>query len=115
VKLALDHHYSKRIAEGLRRRGFDVVAAVERGWSDLDDESLLEACPAEERALLTNNVADFAVIARRWASEQRSHHGLIYTSDAARPRTLAATGRFVDDLATLMSAHGSFTARTHWL
>ncbi|HWL42892.1 MAG TPA: DUF5615 family PIN-like protein [Ilumatobacter sp.] len=104
MKLALDHHYTRLIAERLRERGHDVVAVIDRGWELLDDEELLDTCHAEQRALLTNNVQDFAVIARRWAADGRSHHGLIYTSDAGRPRTRAATGRFVDDLAELMTA-----------
>ncbi len=87
MKLALDHHYSKLVAE--------------------------------QRALLTNDVADFMVIVRRWAVEHRSHQGLILTSDRQRPRTREATCRFVDDLAELLAAHAgehdTFQDRVRWL
>lgn len=118
MKLALDRHYSPLIADGLRERGHDAISAVEAGWEGEDDEPLLALCAAARRALLTNNVADFATIVRRWQTEGRSHHGLIFTSDASRPRTRDNIGRYVDALDTLMRAHREpdlFVDRTHWL
>ena len=69
MKLALDNRYSPRIATQLRERGHDVVAAIEQGWETEGDEALLELCHQQRRALVTNNVADFIIIARRWAAE----------------------------------------------
>lgn len=115
MRLTLDHHYAKAIAQGLRDLGYDVVAAVECGWETLDDAELLDACAAEGRALLTNNVADFAVIARRWTGEHRTHAGLIFTSDRSRPRDLEQTGRYVADLAALLADNDSLTDVVHWL
>jgi hypothetical protein len=118
VKLALDHHYATQIAVQLRKRRCDVVAAIERGWEAEDDETLLSLCTADKRALLTNNVADFAVIARRWAVQGRHHAGLIFTSDAGMPRSHHTLGRYVTALQTLIRAHpgdDAFTDRTHWL
>jgi Domain of unknown function (DUF5615) len=116
VKLALDHHYSPLIARRLRERGFDVVAAVEVGWEAEDDEPLLVLCKGQNRCLLTNNVGDFAVIARAWQSEGRSHAGLIFTSNAGWPRTRNTIGRYIDALAELMTAHpADFADRVHWL
>ena len=79
MRLALDHHYSGLIAEQLRSRGHDVVSAAERGWQAESDEVLLTLCAGETRALLTNNVADFAALARRWQAECRAHAGLVFT------------------------------------
>jgi hypothetical protein len=118
VRLALDHHYSTRIAIGLRDRGHDVVAVVERGWETEEDEPLLELCEAEERALVTNNVGDFAVIARRWAAQGRQHAGLIFTSDGNLPRGRETIGRYVDALGELLAVHDAddaFVDRVHWL
>jgi len=118
VKLALDHHYSTSIVLRLRDRGHDAVAALERGWETEDDESLLEVCDHEKRALLTNNVAHFAVIARRWAAESRGHSGLIFTSDTSMPRHPGSIGRYVTALNKLLKSNPqeeSFFNRIHWL
>jgi hypothetical protein len=118
VKLALDHHYSPVIAGQLRQRGHDVVAAIEPGWETEDDESLLTLCDGEERVLLTNNVADFAVIARRWAAEGRRHSGLIFTSDSSLPRGRSTIGDYVSLLERLLNSNvrgDAFVDRVHWL
>jgi len=118
VRLALDHHYSGQIAIQLRKRRADVVAAVERGWEQEEDEALLVLCTDEGRALLTNNVADFTVIARRWALQGRHHSGLIFTSDASLPRSRQTIGAYVAALQALLKANpgdDAFADRVHWL
>lgn len=118
VKLALDHHYPIAVADQLRRAEHDAVAAVERGWHREPDEALLALCHTEGRALLTNNVGDFLVIARSWAVRGQSHAGLILTSDASLPRTRAMIGTYVKLLDTLLRDHpaeGAFGDRVHWL
>lgn len=105
MKLALDHHYPKLIAAGLRERGLDVVTALEMDWHNEDDETLLTLCAGQRRALMTNNVADFAAIVRSWQSQGRPHSGVIFTSDASLPRVPAMIGDFLDRLEDLMLAH----------
>ena len=117
VKLALDHHYSVQIAIQLRKRRCDVVAAIERGWEQEDDEPLLSLCTDEGRALLTNNVADFTVIARRWALQGRHHAGIIFTSDASLPRGRNTIGLYVTALQAILRASPgdeAFNDRIHW-
>jgi len=118
VKLALDHLYTTAIAIQLRERDHDAVAAVEQGWETETDESLLVMCEAQLRALVTNDVGDFTVIARQWAVEGRRHAGLVFTSDASMPRSPRTMGRYVDTLDDLLRSHpedGSFIDRSHWL
>jgi Domain of unknown function (DUF5615) len=118
VRLVLDHHYSPVIAALLRERDHDVVAAVERDWHTQDDETLLGLCSAEGRALLTNNVADFAVLVRRWQAQGRMHGGLVFTSDASLPRVRGTIGVYVEALDALLTAHPASDAladRVWWL
>lgn len=105
MRLALDHHYSPTIASELRTRGHDVIAVMERGWETMEDEHLLELCGNEVRALLTNNVGDFTLIARRWAVEGRQHAGLVFTSDASMPRSRHTVGRYVEALDAFLSSN----------
>jgi hypothetical protein len=78
VRLLFDAHVSaRRIATPLRELGHDVRAvAQERQLDGLADEQLLELATAETRAMITFDVKDFAVIARRWAEAGRRHAGL---------------------------------------
>jgi predicted nuclease of predicted toxin-antitoxin system len=117
VRLALDHHYSPAIAGELRKRGHDAVAAIEREWHTLSDEELLAVCAAEQRALVSNNVADFMAIIRAWAVQGQPHAGVIFTSDRTMPRTRATIGRYVTALSDLHEEHsdGDFADRVHWI
>ena len=68
--------------------------------------------------MLTDNVADFAAISRRWEAQGRGRYGLIFTSDAGLPRTRHNIGRFVDALDELMKHNpnvDSFIDRIYWL
>jgi len=63
-------------------------------------------------------VADFAVIARRWAAEGREHAGLLFTSDASLPRTRSTIGRYVRVLEKLLKSlpqDDSFLGQVRWL
>ncbi len=65
------------MAAPLRDRGHDVRSAdEERQLDGLADEQLLELAAAETRAMITFDVKDFALIARRWAEAGREHAGL---------------------------------------
>lgn len=114
----MDHHLSPHIAAALRHRGVDVVAAKERGWRELDDEALLERCAADSRALVTNDLGDFAVIARRWAADGRVHAGLILVPRTSFSSRRAGIGRYVAALGALLATYPADDAlrdRVEWL
>jgi hypothetical protein len=78
MRLFLDAHVStRRIATPLRKEGHDVRAvAEERDLDGLGDEQLLELAAGETRTMITFDVKDFTVIARRWAEAGKRHAGL---------------------------------------
>jgi hypothetical protein len=78
VRLFLDAHISgPRIARALRERGHDVRSAdEERDLDGLGDEHLLQLAVAESRVMITFDVKDFTIIARRWAEAGTPHAGI---------------------------------------
>jgi predicted nuclease of predicted toxin-antitoxin system len=80
VKLLLDEHHSPKVAAQLVKAGFDVVAASsQENTCNIVDEELLTAATADDRAIVTENIADFIPLAARWAADRRPHHGMILT------------------------------------
>ena len=77
MRLFLDAHVSgQRMATALRKSGHDVRAADEdRDLDGMSDEDLLALATAEQRVLVTFNVADLPHIVRRWAEAGRGHTG----------------------------------------
>jgi hypothetical protein len=78
VKLLLDEQISGKVAERLRDRGHDVVAATDDpGLRGLGDPDLFEVAQQKSRALVTYNRVDFEPIVRGYAAEDSEHHGLV--------------------------------------
>jgi predicted nuclease of predicted toxin-antitoxin system len=119
LRLLLDEHYSRQIAEQLREGDHDVTAVKEDvNLEGLDDERLLSLARDQGRALLTNNVADFALLIREWTSRGESHAGVIYTSDESMPRSRNTIGLYLERLSALLDEHpeeDSFRDRVEWL
>ena len=105
------------IAEQLRLRGFDVVAAAER--HDLrsgSDALILAIAISERRAVVTENVGDFRVEAQTAFDRGESHAGLIFTTNRSfsrhDPRII---GRMVTALSCLMDDDPDLTDHEYWL
>lgn len=116
MKALLDEHLSPQIAVLLRRRGFDVVAAVDR--SDLvgcSDRVILEIASSDLRAVVTNNIKDFRPLAAERLARGRSHAGLILLP-SARTRTLAAIGALADGIEAVLHEHpDGLTSSERWI
>ena len=118
MRLLLDEQYSAEIAAQLRLHGYDVASVRDLSLVGVSDTALLEAAAVEQRALVTNNVRDFAPLAVRWAAEGRDHYGLIFISDRSLPRLRNTVGLFVDVLRRLLDAEPANEALRHqvrWL
>ena len=103
MRLCLDEHYSVRIATDLRDLGQDVHCVKERSeLVSLSDDELLAVLIGERRALLTENVADFAPIIQRLVTAGETHYGIVYTSDKTMPRSRNTIGVYVQAIDALM-------------
>jgi len=97
LRLLLDEHYTRAIAEELRRHGVDAVA-IQRDRPDLegqDDRVILRTAAAERRVVVTNNVRDFAPLVEQFGLRGETHFGVILTDDATFPRTHEGVGTIV--------------------
>ncbi len=118
MKLLLDEMFPPSIAEGLRRRGLDVIAAQEsRSLRGLPDPQLFVAAQLAQRCLVTENISDFVLVESAWRAEhQERHYGLILVAPDAFPRHQRRTvGRLVAALEALMEASRPEAGMVAWL
>jgi hypothetical protein len=89
LKLLLDEMYSARLADALRAAGVDVRTVVELGLAGSSDLEIFAAAIAEDRALLTENVADFAPISAEQVSAGQHHAGVLIALSSRLSRRAA--------------------------
>ena len=94
----MDVHIPVAITEQLRRRGVDVVTAIEEGTNELPDDELLAAATAAARILFTHDIR-FRVLAERWQREGKRFAGLAYGHAEG-----ASIGQYVSDLELIAKA-----------
>ncbi len=81
MRLLLDVHHSRSVAERLRVNGYDVQAAFDHlELAVLADEELLRRARADGRAVVTENAKDFDRIVRSWVATGEHHAGGVFTS-----------------------------------
>jgi predicted nuclease of predicted toxin-antitoxin system len=122
VKLVLDEMWSPAIAEQLRAQGHDVIAASasehHERYGAISDILVFDRAQEDERAIVTDNIADLVPLAADLERRGIAHHGLILCSSRQFDRSQpAAVGQMVAALAALLSAQtapGLFN-RQHWL
>ncbi len=111
MKLLFDEMYPAEIAAQLRTRGHDADAVTERTeLRALADTDLFALAQHEQRALVTENIADFTAIADDHDRRGRAHHGLILVHPSSYPRGNPRTiGRMVTALHRLVGEHSGAT------
>ena len=77
VRLYFDRHIMTRLAVDLRGRGYDVLTTEEAGKDTAPDEEQLAFAAAENRAILTFNIRDFAPLHEARQAMARPHAGII--------------------------------------
>lgn len=104
VALYMDVHVPQAVAQQLRRRGVDVLTAVEDGAAELPDDDLLGRSTELGRLIITFDVR-FKALAEGWQGSGRRFCGMAY----AHPlRT--SIGQLVVDLELIAKA----TEPEHW-
>jgi Domain of unknown function (DUF5615) len=77
LRLLLDEMYAAAHAQALRAAQLDVSTVVELGLAGASDADLFAGAVAQERTLLTENVADFTRIAAEHLVAGRHHPGVL--------------------------------------
>jgi len=79
-RIHLNEHISPRLANQLRKHGFDVTSSQESNLlSELDDKQL-ELAADERGAIVTFNVSDFMALHEKYLLEGREHWEIILSS-----------------------------------
>ncbi len=109
--------YSPAIAEQLRARGHDAVAVQDvTGLSGLSDGALLTWAHDDERAVVTENVADFFKLHADCLQSGERHSGIVLASNATYPRARASTlGAMVNALDRLLLHADRLDTDLRWL
>lgn len=106
MRLLLDEHYTKQIAERLRDQGHDIVSVTERpDFQGLLDEELFPLLPAERRAIVTENWGDFNRLLEQAEAGRVTHYGVVFTSRRQLPRSRNTIGLFVRVLDDFLRRH----------
>jgi predicted nuclease of predicted toxin-antitoxin system len=94
-RLLLGENVSPDLADALRQRGVDAIHVSDLRLGGEADEAILAAGARTERAVLTQNVRDFVLLARAYVEHGRHHAGIIVTPQRPLRELLAGVLRLV--------------------
>jgi Domain of unknown function (DUF5615) len=101
--LLLDEMFSGIIAEQLRAKGHDALAAVaDPALVGLADDQILAHAAAARRALVTANIKDFIPLDARYRAASQTHAGLILVSAKTFPQDRTFTAAIISALSALL-------------
>ena len=118
MRLLLDEHISPIVAEQLRSRGHDAVAALEVSLTGVDDPGVLAWAASARRAVVTSNIQDFRPLHAASLTRGAAHHGIIlvptsrYSLRRDRLGTIVAA---LDQLLTRLPEDSALCDREHFL
>ncbi len=100
LRFLLDEDLSYRVADGLRRRGVDAISVHEIGRANrrVPDAEQLDHAATAGRVLVTYNRSDYQALDAEWASQGRTHAGILWCSERSIPR------RAIGDLVRAVAA-----------
>jgi len=80
-KLYLNEHLSPRLADQLRRHGFDVLSSQEAELLSADDDQQLAFAVSEQRAIVTFNFKDFIIRHEEYMASSKEHWGIVLSTE----------------------------------
>ncbi len=98
VAFYMDVHIPQAITDQLRRRGVDVVTAIEDGCAELPDDQLLEQAQTLGRLLFTQDIR-FKALAEDWQRRGRPFAGLLFGHQLR-----GTIGQYVKDMQLIAEA-----------
>lgn len=79
-RLPLNENLSPRLAEQLRKHGFDVTTSHEMNMLAVPDDAQLIFAAAAHRAIVSFNVRDFAPLHDQYQAIGQTHWGMIFST-----------------------------------
>jgi predicted nuclease of predicted toxin-antitoxin system len=104
VKFYLDADLSPKIAELLRRRGFDAASAFEVQKAQSSDQEQLDLASREGRCFVTRNARDFIDLSEQAIRRQVPHAGIILCPPSMRGYEFEAIAEALIRVASLYPA-----------
>jgi hypothetical protein len=101
LRLLLDEMYPPALTAELQATGIDAVTIIELGVTGTPDSDVFVYAVAEDRAVLTENVADFVAIAAQHSTTGARHPGLLIALSNRFSRRPKGYGRLI----TAIKAH----------
>src|SRR5450631_4145370 len=86
LKLLLDEHVSRDVADGLRRRNRSLIVHAMADWQNgtflgQDDSACLLAALERELTLITYDRRTIPPVLKLWAEEGRHHDGVVFVDE----------------------------------
>lgn len=101
LRFYFDQHIPRAIADGLRRRGIDVLRTQDEGTEAWKDEDLFVRA-AELGPILVTQDPDHIAIANRWLAEGRTFPGLVKVTNPRRD-----IGGVIEDLQLIAEGYSA--------
>ena len=95
MRFYLDEDIKPLLADMLRTRGIDCLAAREAGNLSKSDLEQLTFATRSNRTIITCNIVDYLHLAITWAAEGRAHTGIIVSDQLPPPELLRRLLRLI--------------------
>ncbi len=78
IRLYLDEDVNVLVANLIRARGFDIIAARDAAQLHANDAEQLAYAVSQTRTLVTHNRTDFEELVQTYFASEQTHYGVIF-------------------------------------